>query len=198
MLMVKTKIGPSTINGAGLGLFADQDIPKGTTTWRFMPGLDLIVPEDTLLQLSEAARAQFLNYCYVDKFTRHFVLCFDDERFINHSKQPNIVQTMAESELEGFEIATRDIKKGEELFCDYEHFDLDAYRKLNKLDIYAHMIEDEREREKEIENFIARLFRVNETAAKNGVDCLMDEKISKESWFGAKIVSKIISPFRKT
>ena len=164
MLMVKTRIGISKTHG--IGLFADQFIPKGTTTWRFMPGLDLIVPEDTLLQLSEAARAQFLNYCYVDKFTKHFILCFDDERFINHSKNLNIVQSKAGSEIEGIEMATRDIKKGEELLCDYEEFDFDAYRKLNKLDIYTYTIENEKEREKQMENFISKLFKVNGHAAK--------------------------------
>lgn len=81
--MVKTTLGKSSIHG--IGLFAAQFIPKGTVTWRFMPELDLIVSKDILLQLSEPARIQFLNYCYVDKNTQNFILCFDDERFINHS-----------------------------------------------------------------------------------------------------------------
>jgi len=195
--MIKTKIGPSTIKGAGLGLFADQFVPKGTKTWRFMPGLDLVVPEDTLLQISEAARVQFLNYCYVDKFTKHFILCFDDERFINHSKDPNIIQTMAESELEGFEVAKRDIKKGEELFCDYEDFDFDSFRKLHKLDIYAHMIEDQVEREREIENFIAKLFKVNKHAAEHIKAGGTFTPQKKDTWFGSKLVKKITTPFWK-
>jgi uncharacterized protein len=192
MLLIKTRIGPSTIKNAGLGLFADQFIPKGTVTWRFMPGLDLIVPEDTLLQLSEASRAQFLNYCYVDKFTKHFILCFDDERFINHSKNPNIIQTHATSEIEGFEIAVRDIQKGEELLCDYEEFDFDAYRKLHKLGVYSHIIEDEALREKEIENFIAKLFRINNAGSltKSPVE-------SNESPLGiGKLVDKFLTPIR--
>lgn len=189
MLMVKTKVGPSTIRGAGLGLFADEFIPKGTTTWRFMPGLDIIVPEDILLQLSEASRTSFLNYCYVDKFTKHFILCFDNERFINHSKTPNIRQSDVESETDGTEIAERDIKKGEEMFCDYEEFDFDAYRKLNKLDIYAHMIEDENERDKQIENFITRLFTVNTEAAKNAqaLKRALDLRPVKKNWLKSKI-----------
>lgn len=153
--MVKTKIGLSTTHG--IGLFADQDIPKGTVTWRFMPGLDLIVSEDILLQLSESARKQFLNYCYVDKFTKHFILCFDDERFINHSENPNIIQNNSESETEGVEIAARDIKKGEELFCNYEDFDFDANRKLNKTHIYSYTIEDLDERNKKTNEFIKKL-----------------------------------------
>ena len=34
MLLVKTRLAPSPI--AGIGLFADEDIKKGTVTWRFM------------------------------------------------------------------------------------------------------------------------------------------------------------------
>ena len=187
--MIKTKVGPSTVKGVDLGGRRDEFIPKGTTTWRFMPGLDIIVPEDILLQLSEASRTSFLNYCYVDKFTKHFILCFDNERFINHSKTPNIRQSDVESETDGTEIAGRDIKKGEEMFCDYEEFDFDAYRKLNKLDIYAHMIEDENERDKQIENFITRLFTVNTEAAKNAqaLKRALDLRPTKKNWLKSKI-----------
>ncbi len=157
--MVKTKIGSSTTHG--IGLFAAQDIPAGTITWRFMPGLDLIVPEDILLQLSEPARIQFLNYCYVDKYTKNFILCFDDERFINHSNTPNIIQSKSENEIEGVEIAAHDIKEGEELFCDYNHFDFDAIRKLNKTDIYSYTIEDKDTREKETREFIRKYLEMN-------------------------------------
>jgi len=157
--MIKTKLGYSKTHG--IGLFADQVIPKGTITWRFMPGLDCLVPEDILLQLSEPARAIFLNYCYLDKYTKHFILCFDDERFINHSEDPNIIQSQVESEIEGIEIAARDIQEGEELFCDYYSFDFDAHRKLNKLDIYSYTIKDDTERGKKRNEFIERLFVLN-------------------------------------
>ena len=175
MLMVKTKISQSATHG--IGLFADQFIPKGTVTWRFMPGLDAVVPEDILLSLSEAARALFLNYCYVDKYTKHFILCFDDERFINHSDTPNIVQSQVESEIEGVELAARDIEKGEELFCDYYSFDFDAHRKLNKLDIYTYTIEDEEERKKKNNEFIERLLIMNAVQAdERAISILRQEK----------------------
>jgi hypothetical protein len=158
-----------------------------------MPGLDLIVPEDILLQLSEASRTQFLNYCYVDKFTKRFILCFDDERFINHSKNPNITQTLAENEIKGFEVATRDIQKGEELLCDYEEFDFDVYRKLHKLDVYAHMIENEEEREKEIENFITKLFKIN---TENKTIHTDNNLTQKDFSLKSKIVNKISTLFK--
>lgn len=135
--MVRTKLEKSETHG--IGLFAAEFIKKGTVTWRFMPGLDLIVPEDILLQISESARAQFLNYCYVDKNTKHFILCFDDERFINHSENPNIGQRKVGNEIEGVEVALCDIEEGEELKCDYNVYDLDAFRKLNNLDVYSYI-----------------------------------------------------------
>lgn len=158
MLMVKTKLGKSKLHG--IGLFAAEFIPKGTVTWRFMPGLDLIVSPDTLLQLSEPARGQFLNYCYVDKYTKNFILCFDDERFINHSDTDfNIVQNNSESETEGVEIAARDIQEGEELICNYNHFDFDAQRKLSKTHIYSYTIEDASERAIKTKAFIDSLLK---------------------------------------
>jgi oligoendopeptidase F len=75
------------------------------------------------------------------------------------------------------------------MFCDYEEFDFDAYRKLNKLDIYAHMIEDENERDKQIENFITRLFTVNTEAAKNAqaLKRALDLRPAKKNWLKSKI-----------
>lgn len=51
MLLIKTKIGPSKING--IGLFADEFIPKGTSVWRFMPSLDLEIPIREASELPE-------------------------------------------------------------------------------------------------------------------------------------------------
>lgn len=135
MLMVKTKLGPSHIHG--IGLFADQFIPKGTTTWRFVPGFDLRVDPDDLLRLSEPARKLFWQYAYVDKRNNHYILCFDDERFINHSEDPNIIQKRVGREIEGREIAARDIEQGEELTVNYYDFDKDAERKLKGIGVYG-------------------------------------------------------------
>ncbi len=137
MLMVKTKLGISNLHG--IGLFSDEFIPKGTMTWRFAPGFDIIIEPDELLRLSEIARKQFWNYCYVDKYNGHYVLCFDDARFINHSENPNVIQSKYGDEVEGVEIAARDIHPGEEMTVNYFDFDKDTDRKLNKLDHYKYL-----------------------------------------------------------
>lgn len=131
MLMVKTKVKKSNIPDAGLGLFADEFIKKGTVTWRFCPGFDQILYEDDLLRLSEAARLQFLKYTYKSIDTGHYVSCGDDDRFINHSESPNIIEGENEPNSEPFSIAARDIYPGEELLCNYFHYDANAEMKLN-------------------------------------------------------------------
>ncbi|MCB9806121.1 SET domain-containing protein-lysine N-methyltransferase [Candidatus Nomurabacteria bacterium] len=136
--MIKTKVKRSTIPDAGLGLFADEFIKKGTVTWRFCPGFDQIIHEDILLKLSEPARIAFLKYAYHNGKKDYFVLCGDDERFINHSDTPNIKEGKVEGGYETISLAARDIEPGEELFCNYYDFDINAGMKLAKEGIYSY------------------------------------------------------------
>jgi uncharacterized protein len=119
MLLIATKIAPSPVHG--IGLFANQFIPKGTVTWQFHPEFDKTYSEQEMLRMPDAARAIFLNYAYYDKDLALYVLCSDDQRFINHtSEQPNIISTPNR------DVAGRDILPGEELLCDYNDYD-DTY-----------------------------------------------------------------------
>ena len=116
MILVKTKIGPSKLHG--IGLFADQFIPKGTITWEYHPKFDASFTEDDVKSMSEPSRNQFLHYSFVDKESGKHVLCFDDQRFINHSKElANIDSTPHR------DIAAKDINIGEEMICDYTKFE---------------------------------------------------------------------------
>lgn len=128
MLLVKTHIGPSAIEG--LGLFTDEFIPKGAPVWKFTPGFDLEVPADRLATLSMAAREQFLKYAYLSVGLGLYVLCFDDARFFNHSDMANCINAGDPEYQDGMTVAARDIEKGEELTCDYRSFDADFGRKM--------------------------------------------------------------------
>ncbi len=119
MLLIKTKIGNSGIHG--IGLFANQFVPKGTVTWKYHPLFDTAFSEDEIIEMSDPAKKIFFHYAYFDKDLNKYVLCFDDQRFINHSlKGLNIHSTVRE------DIAARDIHPGEELLCDYDKYD-DTY-----------------------------------------------------------------------
>ncbi len=130
MLMVKTKLGSSQIEG--IGLFADEDIPKGTITWQFVPGFDQAFSATQIASWPETARLEMLRYTYLHSRTGMYIACLDNARFMNHSDHPNTEGVYAGSDDEGYDIATRDIAKGDELTCDYNLFDADILFKLGQ------------------------------------------------------------------
>ncbi len=122
MLLVKTRLGLSSIHG--IGLFADEDIAKGTRIWEFTPGFDLQIPKDQFYRIPEASRQDFLKYSYTSINNGHFILCCDDARFFNHSENPNVQDIPGSDPMdEGVTIASRNIQRGEELTCDYRLFE---------------------------------------------------------------------------
>jgi SET domain-containing protein len=125
MLLVKTRIAPSAIHG--IGIFADEFIPKGTIIWEFTHGFDVYLTAEEIQTLPAPAQAQMLKYCHREVDNAKYVLCADDARFFNHSDEPNTVDLPG---LEGPTIAARDIGIGEELTGDYWDFDADAAFKL--------------------------------------------------------------------
>lgn len=134
MLLIKTKIGLSKIHG--IGLFADQFIPKGKVIWKFVPDFDTKLSKRDLEKLPISVKKQVLNYVYLDQRTEEYILCSDDARFFNHLITSNTMH-FYQKEKYGQTIAVRDIKRGEEITCDYRTFDSDfAKRKLtpNSLD----------------------------------------------------------------
>lgn len=123
MLLVKTKLGASGVHG--IGLFADEFIPKGTITWRYNPIFDVGFTEEQISTLSEDARERFFDHSYLDKTQNKYILCGDDLRFINHSTTPNITSTP------DYDIAARDIIPGEELFCNYNDYEEGYFDRRN-------------------------------------------------------------------
>src|SRR3989344_7740534 len=126
MLLVKTKIGLSKIHG--IGLFADEFIPKGTVIWKYVPGFDLKFTKKEVDRLPEIAK-DFIHFYDYESDTGNCVLCVDNARFTNHSKNPNMVDNEAigviveNTDGEGASIAFRDINPGEELTYDCEKED---------------------------------------------------------------------------
>jgi hypothetical protein len=130
MLFVKTKPGLSSIHG--IGCFADEFIKKGTLVRKFVEGFDIEIPKEKVDSLPDAPRERILNYAYFDKETNLYTLNPDDERFVNHSDNPNVGDDLSrESEL-GEMYALRDIQKGEEITENYNEFDDDIFKKLTQ------------------------------------------------------------------
>ena len=113
MLLVKTRLGPSTIHG--IGVFADEDIPRGTMVWSFNPLIDKALTDEEIEGLPALAQEFIEIYgFYRDDLC---VLCGDHGMFVNHSSTPNLESPEDQS------FASRDIKKGEELTEDYDNYD---------------------------------------------------------------------------
>lgn len=116
MLLVKTKIGQSKIEG--IGLFADEPIKSGTKVWGFEPKLDLILSQEEVGKLSPTAQEQFYRYAYLDKVRNKYLLCGDDARFWSHSDTPNCDETRENDST----FAIKNIGAGEELTINYGEF----------------------------------------------------------------------------
>lgn len=96
----------------GYGIFATQDIPVGTITW-VKDELDRVFLESEINAMTESNRENLLKYTYRNRQGDYF-FCWDLTRYINHSYNPNSMLTSMD-----FEIAIKNIKKGEELTNDY-------------------------------------------------------------------------------
>ena len=115
MLQIKTYLNNSKIHG--IGVFADQNISEGQIIWIFNPDIDKIIELKENFTLNESV---FLSkYAYLDKQLEKHILCSDNDRFTNHSDDPNTVP-LATGEV----VAKRNIKQGEELTINY--FDIDS------------------------------------------------------------------------
>jgi len=115
-----------------MGLFAGEPISKGTLIWQFVDGLDRYITDEELAALPQNALDFVYFYYYRSKICGQYVLLADNDRFTNHSYEPNTggIDSLFPRREGG--IALRDIASGEELVCDYSSFDAD-------FPIYAHL-----------------------------------------------------------
>lgn len=115
MLLVKTYVAPSKIDG--LGLFAAEPIPAGTVWWRLHEAIDRVFTSDELDALPPMAREHVQKSGFAQD--GKFVMCGDDARFVNHAfDAPSIPHDSVMGS-----ITTRRIEAGEEIVEDYTLFD---------------------------------------------------------------------------
>lgn len=116
MLLVKTYLETSTLENAGLGCFADEDIKAGQLIWKYDDHIDRKFTHEEYKQLSPIQRQFVDKYAYMHNGTLY--LCVDNGRFFNHSNYPNTYESAEEQAT----YASREIKAGEEIFSDYTTF----------------------------------------------------------------------------
>ncbi|MBI2474315.1 MAG: SET domain-containing protein [Candidatus Taylorbacteria bacterium] len=138
MLLVKTKIGPSKIEG--IGLFAAEPIKAGTKVWKFEPQLDLVLSKEEAEKLSPSAHEQFHRYAYLDMVRNKYLLCGDDGRFFNHSETPNCDEARDNEST----FAIKDIDVGEELTINYGEFygNMDEHPEIEQKTVAYYGVKD--------------------------------------------------------
>jgi len=96
----------------GYGVFALSLIPRGTVIWA-PDALDQVFTPLQTESLPDAQRSLLEKYGFVRR-DGSLMLYWDARRFMNHCCSPNTLITN-----HGFEIAVRDIQRGDQLTCDY-------------------------------------------------------------------------------
>lgn len=101
----------------GYGVVATEFIPAGTITWV----LDKLDREFTPLdfQSLDSIYQEILDTYTFRNNNGNFVLCWDNGRYVNHSFNSNCLTTAYD-----FELAVRDIQKGEQLTDDYGYLNI--------------------------------------------------------------------------
>lgn len=118
MLKIKTYIKESTIHG--IGLFAIEFIPKGTTVWVFEESDDLkvyITEWNKFMKITKDIIPEYVASLeqYSWRKGNYIYSCCDQARYINHSHNNNL-DDVRNSRL----IANRDIQPDEELTENYD------------------------------------------------------------------------------
>jgi hypothetical protein len=103
----------------GYGVFATAPIPMGTITWVLDP-LDQILDETRLRLFDSVLLETVIKYSIVNGRGER-ILCWDMNRFMNHSCEANVLSPGMP-----LEVAVRDIADGEELTNDYGAFNIES------------------------------------------------------------------------
>jgi hypothetical protein len=104
----------------GYGVFATQRIPMGTITWAVDP-LDQILDPMRTVHFEAKFAGSIEHYSWTNGNGRR-ILCWDFGRYVNHSCEANSYGPGGAE----YEIAIRDIAKGDEITSDYRTLNLEA------------------------------------------------------------------------
>ena len=110
MTVVKTYLKET--KDKGIGLFARESLSKGTIWWKEALDFDKIITADEYFVV-HGIQLEFYNTYMFVKSDGTMYMCLDNARFINHSDNPNTINSGDDC------ITSRDIKQDEELTCDY-------------------------------------------------------------------------------
>lgn len=114
MLLIKNKLVYNT--NRGICVVASERVLVGQQVAVFDERFDIVLTAEQIKLMPKHPKDYFFRYCYEYEFgqTDKYILSFDNERYINHSLNPNV-------DYEGR--ACKDIEVGEELTANYKELD---------------------------------------------------------------------------
>jgi len=124
MYLPRVKIKESQIDGKGV--FALENIPKGTIVWKYKPGYDLTYTSDEYEKMNAEEKAILVRSAYLSPWTDLWICPPPDDpaHYTNHSNSNNISVKYDESvSSEPYFIANRNILTNEEITNNYYDFD---------------------------------------------------------------------------
>lgn len=162
MLMVKTFVAEDS--HGGLGLFAAESIAAGTVVWTYNPRFDQFYTLVQYRKLSAEEQKIVAHHGYraTIKDVHGVLLSHDNDRYINHSQNPNIVCSYENSKVMDSRFARitagSEIPAGNELTANYYDFDLpgvshDVYDGIQTCSEFLKMTEAEMPAQSAVLNF---------------------------------------------
>lgn len=122
MIHIKYKLDRS--NKHGIGLFADENLKKGTLIYTASPLLDVNITNEQFNTLSDREKEEFQWWGFFDEPSQRWHVDFDVSKFINHSTEGTVTQD--KNHAEAYLVTSRDVEKGEELTQNYLEFESEA------------------------------------------------------------------------
>ncbi|CAH1800127.1 unnamed protein product [Owenia fusiformis] len=143
-LLVKTKLELSNETSKGYGVYAMEDIPKGTQLTYMDCAPDapkwpvcLLIRQDIFIkdfgkQVSDQLMEFIITHTFYLNSIKYHILELNPITYVNHCDVPNIGGY-------DYDVAIRDIKKGEELCEDYRTFDMynEYFDLMRKFKVYG-------------------------------------------------------------
>ena len=112
MLLVKTHMGYSPIHG--IGVFAEEALPKGTPVWRYEPTVDHRFGQAHIAMFPKIFQDYVQHHALPLPTIPDTLLCGDNARYINQQDVPTLVPQGDEW------VANVDIQADDELTLDYD------------------------------------------------------------------------------
>lgn len=119
MIHIKYKLDRS--HKHGIGLFADEDLKEGQLIYTASPLLDVNLTQEQFDSLSDREKEEFQWWGFFDEPSQRWHVDFDVSKFINHSRAGTVTQDKNHDE--AYLVASRDVKRGEELTQNYLEFE---------------------------------------------------------------------------